>query len=95
MHEISLAASVAVPEEVVLRHVSGEAVLLNLKNEHYYGLDEVGTRIWMALNDEPSIQASIDVLLDEYDVTFQTLQQDVLELVGKLVEHGLLELNKK
>ena len=42
------------PEDVLIRDMGGESVLLNLENENYYGLDEVGTQVitsnpWSAL----------------------------------------------
>jgi hypothetical protein len=43
--DISLEARAAVPTEVMLQEVGGEGVLLDLKSESYFGLDEVGTRI--------------------------------------------------
>ena len=35
---------VVVPPGVLVNVIDGESVLLNLKNERYFGLDEVGTR---------------------------------------------------
>jgi hypothetical protein len=92
MATLSFERPVRAPEHVLMRELAGEAVLLNLDSEIYYGLDETGTRMWQALTGEPTIQAAYDALLAEYDVAPEVLRQDVEELLGRLLEHGLLEL---
>lgn len=78
------------PESVLIREISGEAVLLNLDNESYYGLDDMGTHMWNVLTTSPSIQDAYAALLQEYDVEPERLAADLADLVGKLVEHGLV-----
>jgi len=77
----------------MVRDVAGESVILNLATETYFGLDDVGTRMWKALEDNTTVQAAYQKLLHEYDVDPETLRRDFQELIGKLVEHGLLELD--
>jgi len=79
-----------IPVDVLVRELDGESVLLNLDSECYYGLDEVGTRMWQVLTTSPSIAAAYDDLLAEYDVDAETLRSDMGELIGQLVAHGLL-----
>ena len=85
-------ARLAVPSHVLVRQVENESVLLNLTSERYFGLDEVGTRMWAALTTSPSIQAAYDTLIAEYDVEDARLRQNFEELVEKLVTNGLLEV---
>jgi hypothetical protein len=75
-----------------MRELGGEAVLLNLDSETYFGLDDVGTRVWHTLTGAPSIQAAYESLLAEYDVAPQVLRQDLEALLDQLLQHGLLEL---
>ena len=90
---ISFAARVSVPSDILISEVGGESVLLNLKNERYFGLDDVGTRMWKALIAVDSIQAAYEMLLAEYDVEANRLRQDLDELIGKLIEQGLVEIS--
>ena len=83
---------VRVPDSVLAQEVAGESVLLNLASEQYFGLDEVGTRMWAILTSSTSIATAHEALLAEYDVTPEVLWQDVNYLVAQLVEQGLLEL---
>jgi hypothetical protein len=77
-------------EEVLFQEVNDEMVLLDLSSENYFGLDEIGTRIWMLLNKGKSERQILDVLADDYEVERETLEKDVGELLGKLVEAGLI-----
>ena len=89
---ISFQARVSVPSDVLISEVGGESILLNLKSERYFGLDEVGTRMWKALTTADSIQMAYEALLAEYDVEDGLLRQDLDELIEKLVEQGLMEV---
>jgi hypothetical protein len=89
---IAFESRVRVPSDVLLSELDGESVLLNLKTETYFGLDEVGTRMWSALTRANSIQAACDVLQADYDVDAERLREDLAALVEKLFENGLLEV---
>lgn len=87
---VSLQSAFRVPDHVVVRELEGESVLLNLDTETYFGLDEVGTRMWQLLTTLPNAQAAYDALLAEYDVDPETLADDLMALVEQLLDHGLL-----
>jgi hypothetical protein len=89
---INRSGRVRAAEGTLFRELQGEAVLLNLGSESYFGLDAVGTRMWMLLTAAESIQAAYETLLDEYDVEPEKLREDLDGLIGKLVEHGLVKV---
>ena len=78
------------PAGVLVRELEGEAVLLNLGSESYFGLDLVGTRMWVVLTTSESVQTAYDRLLGEYEVEPEQLRSDLELFIGKLVEQGLL-----
>lgn len=80
------------PEHVVMRELEGEAVLLNLRTETYFGLDEVGTRIWTELAAAGSVDGACEALEGEFEVDPGVLRRDIETLVSELIEQGLLEL---
>lgn len=88
--EISLDSRVRIQDDVLFQELQGESVLLNLKTGMYFGLNPIGTRIWQLLQDEQSLDKIVGVLLEEYEVSQEQLQQDVLVLVGQLVKQELL-----
>lgn len=89
---VSFADRVAVPPHVLVRFLENESVLLNLETEHYFGLDEVGTRMWQAVTAARSIEAACQDLQNEYDVESELLRSHLTELLGRLVENGLLQI---
>jgi coenzyme PQQ synthesis protein D (PqqD) len=82
----------AAPTHVLVRLLDQEAVLLNLETEQYFGLDETGTRMWQLVTASPNIDAAYQELLAEYDVQPEMLRENLTELLGHLVEHGLLQV---
>ena len=87
---VTLAARVRPSAEVLAQEVGGEAVLLDLAGERYFGLDPVGTRIWALLADHDSLRSVADVLCAEYDAEPARIRDDLLTLVGKLADAGLV-----
>ena len=90
--DVAFAKRVSTPPDVLVQELAGEAVLLHLKTEQYFGLDEVGAHMWRSLVAEPSIQAAYERLLGEYDVEPEQLRRDLTDLLEKLVAHGLVEV---
>ncbi|HYV06843.1 MAG TPA: PqqD family protein [Blastocatellia bacterium] len=89
---ISFDARVTIPLDVLVSELAGELVILNLNSESYFGLDEVGTRMWTALTTSETIQSAYEGLLAEYDVSEDQLRKDMTDLLGKLIERGLVEV---
>lgn len=78
--------------DVATSDLHGELVLLNFATETYYGLDEVGARIVTVLTEGPSIERGVQTLVDEFDVEEEQLRADVHQLIGELLDGGLVEL---
>ena len=77
-------------QDVVFRDLAGEAVLLNLETGKYFGLNEVGTRLWHVMIENGSTPHILQVLLAEYEVEETQLRQDVEALIQQLLSHGLV-----
>ena len=89
---LTLAQRAKPSDDVLFQEVGGEAVLLNLASESYFGLDPVGTRIWVLLTEDAALQRAFDILCEEYEVEPGRLQSDLLALVEKLSEAGLVQV---
>jgi hypothetical protein len=84
---------VRISDDVVYRELAGESVLLNLTSGIYFGLDEVGTRIWDLLAEHRDSEKIIPMLIAEYDVDEAQLRRDVAGLIAQLSEQGLLVID--
>lgn len=80
-----------IPAQVMTRQVGVEIVLLQLASGTYFGLDPVGARAWQLLAEHRSLDAVCTMMIDEYEVSPETLRRDLLSLVESLCESGLLE----
>ena len=81
---------VAVPDGVLISRLQEESVILNLQSERYFGLDDVGTRFLTVLTSSESIEDAYQELAAEFDVDPEVLRQDLIALVEKLIDQGLL-----
>jgi len=79
-------------ETVFAQEVDGEMVLLDMESENYFGLDEVGTSIWQAMQDKETLKEVLEALLEQYEVEAEVLERDLSDFVDKLVESGLVKV---
>ena len=84
--------TVTLSPDVISQEVSGETVLLDLESEHYFGLDEVGTRIWQLIKETGDLTTIYNTLLDEYTVPGDRLQQDLETLLTEIEKLGLITM---
>lgn len=83
---------VKIDSNVLLQELENEAVLLNLTDEHYFGLDDVGLRFWQLLEQ---FENSVDVIREmnvEYDAPEETLHKDLGRFIVELENAGLLTI---
>jgi hypothetical protein len=89
---VAFSDRLTVPAHVLVRHLDGETVLLNLETEKYFGLDATGTRMWELVTRLPNIEAAYGKLGEEFEVEPEVLRNHLAELLGQLVENGLLKV---
>ncbi|MBI3578239.1 MAG: PqqD family protein [Ignavibacteriales bacterium] len=83
---------VASSKDQLFCNLGEEAVMLNLTDGVYYGLDAVGARIWTFLKEPKTVTQIRDALLMEYDVEQKSCETDLLALLQDLAAAGLIEV---
>jgi hypothetical protein len=83
---------IKVTDDQICCDLDGEAVILSLKTGTYYGLDQVGARIWALIQEPKTITDLLHVLLSEFDVDSVRCEQDLRLLLRNLNEAGLVEI---
>ena len=91
---MDLNKKVTFSDTVFAQEVDGEMVLLDMNSENYFGLDEVGTAIWQAMQEKESLKEVFEVLLEQYEVEEDILKKDLETFVGKLEESGLVKVEE-
>lgn len=86
------AVNVKLDPNVLVQEVDNEAVLLNLSNEHYFGLDDIGLRFWQLLGEHKNSNEVIQTIKSEYDVSEARLHADLGKFIVELENAGLLTI---
>lgn len=85
------AAAVATPDQLSTR-LGEEVVILGLRDSAYYGLAEVGARIWDLLQTPRTLADIVDILVAEYEVNAERAADDLRMLIGQLQSRGLVAI---
>lgn len=88
---VTLASTIVRSADVLAQEVGGEAVLLDMASEQYFGLDPVGTRIWELLGEARALADVHARLCEEYDAPAERIEADLLALIQSLLDAGLVK----
>lgn len=83
-------AKITISENALLEDMGDEAVILNINNERYYGLDPIGMNFWNWLKEEGDIDKVLEHAQKEYAIDVETLKKDIGVFVIELHNAGLL-----
>lgn len=89
---LSIDSIVSVAPEQLSCALGDESAILNMKNSVYYGLDPVGTRIWSLIQQRISVRELRNRLMDEYEVGADQCEGDLLSLLEKMRNEGLIRV---
>ncbi|MEX2540768.1 MAG: PqqD family protein [Trueperaceae bacterium] len=71
----------------------GESLLLISPNGQYFGLDDIGVRIWRALEHD-DLAATVLKISEDYEVSVDVVSSDMRSLLHDLQRVGLLQRGK-
>jgi len=87
----TLPGKLEIGDSVLYQALHDEVVLLNLANQRYYGLDDVGSRMWKSLLENGSVTQATAHLCEIYDAEETVIRTDLEVLVRDLLAAGLLK----
>jgi hypothetical protein len=82
---------ITIPDSVVSRTVQNEEVILDLKSSRYYGLNELGSRVWLALKNKEKMEAVVESISEEYEASPDLIKKDIEALLKKMKKSGLVQ----
>lgn len=85
-------ALIVAAREQVFCELQDEVVILNMKNGVYYGLDQVGAKIWQWIRTPIMVNTVRERLLQTYDVDPDRCEHDLLGLLRQLADEELIEV---
>ena len=93
MTAITRSSIVVASRDQVASDLAGETVLLGLRTARYYGLADVGARIWSLVQEPTNVSTIVATIAKEYEVTLEQCEADVLKFLEDLATNGLVEVN--
>jgi len=90
--QIPDSATVRAAGDLLASAFGQELVILSLKDGVYYGLEDVGARIWELLQRPIRVSALRDALVAEYEVEPARCGRDLRSLLQDLAGRGLVEV---
>jgi len=86
--------TVSIAKDQMATELGEEFVILNLKTGTYYGLEEVGARIWNIIQEPQTVQTIRSELLKEYNVDEDRCHKDLMNVLRKLEGEGLITIGE-
>lgn len=81
---------IEISKDVLVRDLNGEAVILDLKSQRYFGLDDVGLVTWQLLSQHRDLERVKAQMLEEFDVESARLEEDLAAFLQRLEDEGLI-----
>ena len=90
--KVSPESVVVVSKDQMASDVAGETVILGLTAGRYYGVDAVGARVWQLIQTPTAFADVQRTIVSEYDVEPARCEADLLALLQKMADAGLVEV---
>ena len=76
--------------DTVIQKLDDELILVHLRTNKVYALNETGARLWALIEDGCDRDSLRDELLGEFDVDEAQLALEIEAILGELLEAGLI-----
>lgn len=81
--------------DFVTRCITGETIIVPVRRgacdlDSIYTFNEVGTRIWELIDGRTPISRIVEIITNEYEITAEEAERDVIEFLGSLEAAGLI-----
>jgi hypothetical protein len=86
----TLETVVATSADQVSGNLTGERVVLSMKDGTYYGLTEVGALVWDLLQKPVSVGQLVEQILASYEIDRETCERDLWKLLDDMSTKDLV-----
>jgi hypothetical protein len=73
-----------------VQRLDEEMVVLDVQSGRYFGLNAAGALIWEGIERGLALAAIADRMIEEFEVSRETCEADVLRLASELLAEGLV-----
>ncbi len=93
--KVSVDSTVVASEGQVSSDFGEEVAILDFKAGVYYGLDDVGARVWQLVQEPNKVREIRNALVEEYEVEPDRCERDLIALLRRLVGEELIEIKNE
>ncbi len=87
--------TVPVPNDTFcVREVGEETIILSEDGSDLHCLDEMATFIWKNINGKNSLGIILERIFDDYEVSKEVVEKDLVHFINALVEKGIISIDK-
>lgn len=79
-----------VVNDVLLRQIENEAILMCIPTGAYYNLSETSISFWEALQNKQPLQPVVNQIINEYEVEPSRVVEDLRIFLQDLLEFGII-----
>lgn len=90
---MELNTSIKRGEDYVFNEVDGELVMMNIETGSYASMNETGKSIWGLLEEPKSVEQVLQSLTEEYEISLEAAQKDVLPFLEQLLAQKIVVLS--
>ncbi|HEX2087350.1 MAG TPA: PqqD family peptide modification chaperone [Solirubrobacteraceae bacterium] len=92
MSAITASSVVARSEDAIAAPLGEELAMMDVEAGKYYMLDDIGSRIWSSLDAPRRVSDLVEDLERRYEVTRERCETDVIALLARMHEKGLVRI---
>ena len=90
--KIDLQTVIVAAKDQLSSSIGGETVILGLHAGHYYGVGDVGARVWQLIQEPRRVADIHETIVAEYEVEPGVCETDLLKLLDELAAARLVEV---
>lgn len=79
-------------DDLLATEVDGDLVMLSLRTNQYYGLKQLGGRIWEMVAEPVTGAQIVEAILAEYEVERAVCEADTLRFLSQLEREKLIDI---
>jgi len=77
-------------ENIIDGEIDNHQVIMHINDGKYFGLNPVGKRIWMLIEEPKSLEEITSALLLEYDISTDQCKTEVQTFLNKCIECNIV-----
>ena len=90
MTELDINSRLTRNPELITADMDGDTVMMNIANGKYFGINEVGSRVWELLESPVSVADLCRHIAAEFEVDDSRCRSDLLKLLAEMLEHDVV-----